>query len=46
MEGVPELGIELPRIGIVGSAEGNAVIQKEAPVRQIQGGGGQGEARS
>src|SRR5690348_9247100 len=41
VETVSHLHVDLPRIGIMSAAESRAVVQKKAPVGEVQGGGRQ-----
>src|SRR5271157_2406342 len=42
MEAIPELHIDLPRLGVVRAAKGLTIVEQKSPISQIQGGDGEG----
>src|SRR5271157_3279130 len=46
MEPVAHLKVDLPGIGVMGATESGAVVQKEAAIRQVQGGQRNGDSFS
>lgn len=44
MEPVAHLHVDLPRIGVVGTAEGGAVVEKESAIRHVQRCQGNGDS--
>jgi hypothetical protein len=46
MEPVAHLKVDLPWIGVMGSAEGSAVVQKEAAIPEVQRGQGHADSFS